>query len=68
MLRNSIKKEFDNELVYNEKYLDPIQDGQGGGKQATPPPTSFSPVTSTNLGMRHQNFLTFSFNTFSTLV
>ena len=35
-LKNSIKKEFDNELVYNEKYLDPIQDGQGGGKQATP--------------------------------
>ena len=32
------------------------------------PPTSFSPVTSTNIGISPQNFLTFSFNTFATLV
>ena len=38
----------------------------GGGKKA--PPTSFSPVTSTNLGFGPQNFLTFSFDPFATLV
>ena len=32
------------------------------------PPTSFSPVTSTNIGISPQNFLTFSFNSFATLV
>ena len=31
-------------------------------------PTSFSPVTSTNVGFGPQNFFTFSFNPFSTLV
>ena len=30
--------------------------------------TSFSPVTSTNVGVSPQNFLTFSFNSFATLV
>ena len=30
--------------------------------------TSFSPVTSANVGFGHQNFLTFSFNPFATLV
>ena len=38
--------------------------GEGGPK----PPTSFSPVTSTNVGNSPQNFLTFSFNPFPTLV
>ena len=32
------------------------------------PPTSFSPVTSTNVGFGPQNILTFSFNPFVTLV
>ena len=32
------------------------------------PPTSFSPVTSTNVEFGPQNFLTFSFNPFATLV
>ena len=36
----------------------------GGQKD---PPTSFSPVTSTNVGFGPQNFLTFSFNPFATL-
>ena len=45
--------------------IDPVQDG-GGGKKA--PPTSFSPVTSTNVEIRRQNFLTFSFNPFDRLV
>ena len=31
-------------------------------------PTSFSSVTSTNVGISFQNFLTFSFNTFARLV
>ena len=37
-----------------------------GGKKG--PPTSFSPVTSTNVRFGLKNFLTFSFNPFSTLV
>ena len=32
------------------------------------PPTSFLPLTSTNVGISPENFLTFSFNTFGTLV
>ena len=44
--------------------INPIQD-RGGGKK---PPTSFSPVTSTNVGSGPQNFLTFGFNPFATLV
>ena len=39
---------------------------RGGAKKA--PRTSFSPVTSTNVGFGPQNFLTFSFNPFATLV
>ena len=38
----------------------------GGG--AKTPPTSFSSVTSTNVGFGPQNFVTFSFNPFPTLV
>ena len=45
--------------------FNPIQDGGGGQKV---PPTSFSPVTSTNVGVRPQNFITFSFNPFATLM
>ena len=39
-----------------------------GGGQKAPPPTSFSPATSTNVEFGHQHFLTFSFNPFATLV
>ena len=39
--------------------------GRGGGQKG--PPTSFSPVTSTNVGISPQNFLTFSFYPFATL-
>ena len=51
--------------------FNPIQNGgagggTGGGKKASP--TSFSPLTSTNVGFSPQNFLTLSFNTFATLV
>ena len=38
----------------------------GGG--AKRPPTSFSPVTSRKVGTSPQNFQTFSFNLFATLV
>ena len=37
-----------------------------GGKKALP--TSFSPVTSTNVGIILPNFLTFNFNRYITLV
>ena len=40
-------------------------DGRGGGNAPT---SSFSPVTSTNVGLSSQNFLTFSFNSFAALV
>ena len=36
--------------------------------RVAPCPTSFSPVTSTNVIIRHQNFLTFNVNPFFTLV
>ena len=45
--------------------INPIQDGGGGWKKG--PPTIFSPVTSTNVGLSPQNVLTFSFNTFATV-
>ena len=40
--------------------------GGSGGQKA--PRTSFSPVTSTNVGISSQNILTFSFSPFGTLV
>ena len=48
--------------------FNPIQGGGGGGGQKVSPPTSFSPVTSTNLEPSPQNFLTFGFDLFATLV
>ena len=41
--------------------------GEGGGAKR-PTPTGISPVTATNVGFVPQNFLTFSFNPFATLV
>ena len=55
-----------------ERYIfNPIQDnrkggGGQGGQKCTP--TSFSSVTSTNIRINRQNFLTFSFNHFDTLL
>ena len=47
--------------------VNPIQDGEGRGvKKATR--TRFSPVTSTNVPISPQNFLTLRFNPFATLV
>ena len=45
--------------------LNPIPDGRGGAKTL---PTSFSPVTSTNVGIDRKNFLTLGFDPSSTLV
>ena len=42
--------------------------GGGWGWGQRVPPTSFYLVTSTNVGFSPKNFLTFSFNPFSTLV
>ena len=42
--------------------FNPIQDGGDA------PPTSFFLVTSTNVGISPENFLTLSFNSFSTLM
>ena len=53
-------------LLLSGSYLNPIQDGGGGGKKA--PRTSFYPVNSTNVGISPQNFPTFGFNPFATLV
>ena len=39
--------------------FNPIPDGEGG-RGSKKSPTSFSPVTSTNVGISPQNFLTFS--------
>ena len=41
---------------------------QVGGQKGPPPSTSFSLVTSTNVGVSPKNFLTFHFNHFATLV
>ena len=41
---------------------------RGGGGQKPSPPFHFSSVTSANVGIRPQNFLTFSFNPFERLV
>ena len=51
-------------IVPTDVGFNPIQDG---GEQKGLP-TSFYPVTSTNLGLSPQNSLTFSFSPFSTLV
>ena len=42
--------------------------GRGAKSPPPPPPTSFSAVTSTNVGFGPKTFLNFSCNTFSTLV
>ena len=48
--------------------LNPIQDGGEGAKSPPSLFISFSSVTSTNVGISPQNILTFSFNSFTTLV
>ena len=57
-------------LLVDDKFMPKIhltlfRMGREGAKR---PYTSFSSVTPTNVGIRSQNFLTFSFNLFVTLV
>ena len=65
-------------LISAERYIyicrsllfNTIQDGGGGGGRAQKalPLTSFSSVTSTNVGISLKTFLTFSLNPFARLV
>ena len=48
------------------RVLNPIKDGGRRGKKS--PPTSFSPITSTNVGTNPQSFLSYSFDPFVTLL
>ena len=66
VVKNRLNEWYDWLVDYAPKPINPIQD-RGGGQKG-PLPTSFSPVTSTNVGFGPQNFLTFSFNPFVTLV
>ena len=54
-----------NMLMVKHCEANPIRDEEGGQKG---PPTSFSLITSTNVGISPQNLLTFSFHLFSTLI
>ena len=65
--KSSREMKLDNEIenIFIEINLTLFRMGGWGKKD---PPTSFSPVTSTNVGISLQNFLTFSFNPFATLV
>ena len=61
------EKHFSFLSVLAEVPLNPVQDGgQKGGQKGGP--TSSSAVTSIKVGIRSQNFLTFSFNSFDILV
>ena len=53
-------------IWYGKWLFNPIQVEGGGGKKT--PPTIFSPVASTIVGINPLNFLTLSFNPFATLV
>ena len=53
-------------LLCTDNYFVLLPYSVWAGKEV--PRTSFSPVTSTNVGFGSQNFLTFSFNPFATLV
>ena len=54
----------EHEIMSDKEFFNPIQ--VGGGPRN--PPISFSPVTSRNVKISSQNFLTFNFDSFATLV
>ena len=60
-MKGIIKETYCKEEFIHELLLTLLRGKKG-------PPTSFFPVTSTNVGISPQNFLTFSFNPFATLV
>ena len=62
-----IEEKNGNKYLDFDESVNPIQDGGGVGVKKAPT-TSFSLVTSTNVGISSQNLLTFSFNPFPTLV
>ena len=49
MPKFDVRRQAKQELEEMQFYFNPIQD-EGEGGQKGPPPTSFSPVTSTNVG------------------
>ena len=56
-----------NIIVQNKgESLTLLRMGDGGAKSL--PPTSFSPITSTNVGTNPQSFLSYSFDPFVTLL
>ena len=56
--------EKEHEIMSDKGFFNRIQDAGGPRK----PPISFSPVTSRNVEISSQNFLTFNFDSFTTLV
>ena len=61
-----LPKNVDNNCKHK---VNPIQDGGGGGGgEQKDPPTSFSPVTSTNVGISPKSSLISSLNPFAILV
>ena len=67
-MRNLRKKGNFSPKEWTELTLFRMVEGGGEERQKAPTPTSFTPVTSTNVGIRPQYFLTFSFNPFDTLL
>ena len=56
--------EKEHEIMSDKGFFNPIQDGGRPRKR----PISFSPVTSRNVKISSQDFLTFNFDCFATLV
>ena len=70
-LKESKKGNFCHNFVANKLSYNNLRDltlFRMGGRGQKSPHTSFSPVTSTNVRFGPQNFLTFNFNPFATLV
>ena len=64
-IKGPAKKRFANVIkTLTLQILNPIQDGEA--KKV--PPSSFSPISSTNIGIIPHSVLTFSFNLFATQV
>ena len=62
------RKLFPNEIFPDKVHLTFMKVLNKFGRLAKRPPTSFAAVIPTNVEIRSQNLLTFSFNTFTTLV
>ena len=62
------RKLLPNEIFPYKVYLTFMKVLNKSGPPAKRPPTSFSALTPTIIGIRSQNFLTYSFSVFTTLV